>query len=357
MKVMTAFTERLGLEYPIIQAPMAGFSTPEMCIAVSGAGGLGCIAAAVSTPDQITQMSAAVRAGTSKPFGINLFAPVPHARAANSEAALNRVAGYFAELGLPRPEMPGAAGEDFDRQFDAVLESGAAVFSFTFGLLPERCVAAAKARGMLVAGTATTVNEARLLKAAGVDAIVAQGSEAGAHRGTFDVPFDRAMVGTMALVPQVADATGLPVIAAGGIGDGRGIAAALMLGADAAQPGTAFLLCDESGAPEAHKLAIEAAQEDETRVTRAYSGRPARGIVNRFMNEVEAGGADAVLPYPQQNVLTRALRAEAARQGRPEFLSLWAGQAMGLARREPAAATVRRLASEMEAALGRYGAG
>jgi len=355
MKVTTAVTERLGLEYPIIQAPMAGFSTPEMCIAVSDAGGLGFIATASAPADEVAQASAVVRERTRKPYGINLFAPVPQLEAVNAKAAVDRVAGYYAELGLPRPELPGPVAGDFDRQFEAVLESGAAVLSFTFGLLPERCILAAKARGMLVAGTATTVNEARLLKAAGVDAIVAQGSEAGAHRGTFDVPFERAMVGTMALVPQVADATGLPVIAAGGIGDGRGIAAILMLGADAAQPGTAFLLCDESAAPEAHKVAIEAAQEDETRVTRAYSGRPARGIVNRFMDEVEGGSADAVLPYPQQNALTRLLRAEAARQGRPEFLALWAGQAMGLARREPAAATVRRLAGEMEAALGRFG--
>jgi nitronate monooxygenase len=211
---------------------------------------------------------------------------------------------------------------------------------------------AIKARGMFVMGTATTVAEAVSLETAGVDAIVAQGSEAGGHRGTFAGPFEAGLVGTMALVPQVVDAVSLPVIASGGIMDGRGIAAALALGAQAVQMGTAFLTCHEAGIPDAYKEAILKAHEDETRLTRAFSGRPARGIVNRFMTEIDRT-AESILPFPLQNALTRPLRSAAAKQGRAEFLSLWAGQAVRLARRQPAAELVARLVKETEQAIGR----
>ena len=203
-------------------------------------------------------------------------------------------------------------------------------------------------------GTATNVAEAVALERAGVDAVVAQGSEAGGHRGTFAGDVDAGMVGTIALVPQIADAVKVPVIASGGIMDGRGVAAALALGASGAQLGTAFLSCDEAGIPAAYKQAILDAGESDTRITRAFSGRPARGIVNRFMTEVgNAGDADAILPFPLQNTLTRPLRAAAAKAGRPEFLSLWAGQGLRLARREPAAALVKRLAEETDTVLRR----
>jgi nitronate monooxygenase len=200
------------------------------------------------------------------------------------------------------------------------------------------------------------VEEALALERAGVDAVVVQGSEAGGHRGTFSGDFQAGMVGLVALVPQVADAVRVPVIASGGIMDGRGIAAALALGAAAVQMGTAFLTCDEAGVPEAYKRAILGAREHETRLTRAFSGRPARGIVNRFMTEVERPDADldrAVLPFPLQNALTRPLRTAAARAGRAELLSLWAGQGLRLARRQPAAELVARLGRETEAAVAR----
>jgi nitronate monooxygenase len=207
---------------------------------------------------------------------------------------------------------------------------------------------------MYLIGTATTVDEAVQLEAAGVDAVAAQGSEAGAHRGTFAAQFEDAMVGTIALVPQIVDAVRLPVIASGGIMDGRGIAAALALGAGGVQLGTAFLTCEECGISDAYKHSILAAREHETRVTRAFSGRPARGIVNRFMTEVEgeASGA-AILPYPLQNNLTRALRSAASRAGRSEFLSLWAGQGLRMARRQSARDLIARLVSETEAAIER----
>ncbi len=364
MPLSTVLTRRLGLTHPIIQAPLAGGGdTPALVAAVGEAGGLGFVGGAYLTPAQIAEAAAAVRARTRRPFGIGLFVPLPAPDPpADPGPALARVAPFYAELGLPAPALPRAGGLEFDAQLAAALESGAAVFSFTFGVLPPAALAAVKARGMLAFGTATTVEEAVALERAGVDAVVTQGSEAGGHRATFAGPFEGGMVGTMALVPQVVDAVGVPVIATGGIMDGRGVAAALALGAAAVQLGTAFLTSEEAGIPEAYKAAIQAGREDGTRITRAFSGRPARGLVNRFMTEVEAGAGagegPAILPFPLQNALTRPLRTAAGRAGRAEFLSLWAGQGVRLARRQPAGELVARLAEEAAAAVRRLaGAG
>ncbi len=358
MPFRTIMSQQLKLIHPIFQAPMAGgATTPELVAAVCEAGGLGFIGAAYLTPARIAEESAAVRARTSRPFGINLFAPLPAPPAPQNPApALARLARYHAELGLPPPALPSAPGSAFDEQLSAALESGAAVFSFTFGLLPPRATERIKERGLFLIGTATTVEEGQLLEKAGVDAVVAQGSEAGAHRGTFAADFGAAMVGTISLVPAMVDALQVPVIASGGIMDGRGIAAALALGASAVQMGTAFLTCSEAGVPEVYKEAILAAHEDATRVTRAFSGRPARGIANRFMVEVEGDVPEAVLPYPLQNALTRPLRTAAAHQERSEFLSLWAGQGVRLSRRQPAAELIRQLAEETKAAVRRVSA-
>ncbi len=352
MGLQTALTQRLSLNYPIIQAPMAGgATTPELVAAVSEAGGLGFLGVAYLLPAQTREAGAAVRARTQRPFGVNLFAPLPPPTLPDDpQPAVTRLAAYHAELGLPAPTLPTATGAPFAEQFAAALDTGATVLSFTFGILPPDAIAEAKGRSLFLIGTATTVEEAVLLEQAGVDAVVAQGSEAGAHRGTFATDFMTAMIGTLALVPQVVDAVSVPVVASGGIMDGRGIAAALALGASAVQMGTAFLTCHEAGIPAVYKQAILAAREDATRVTRAFSGRPARGIVNRFMTEVE-NSPDAVLPYPAQNALTRPLRSAAAQQGRPEFLSLWAGQGVRLARRQSAADLVARLVGETEATI------
>jgi len=358
MAIQTELTRALGLTHPIIQAPLAGGGdTPALVAAVGEAGALGFIGASYLTPAQIAEAARAVRGLTKRPFGINLFAPSPAPPAADASAALSSVAPYFAELGLPTPTAPAPPADTFPALLEAALASGASAFSFTFGVLPAAAIDAIKARGMFLMGTATNVEEARTLERAGVDAVVAQGSEAGGHRGTFAGDVDAGMVGTIALVPQIADAVKVPVIASGGIMDGRGIAAALALGASGVQMGTAFLTCEEAGIPEAYKQAILGARESDTRITRAFSGRSARGIVNRFMTEVErAGGAEAILPFPLQNSLTRPLRAAAAKAGRAEFLSLWAGQGVSMARRGSAAELVARLAAETDAALRRVSA-
>lgn len=354
----TESIERLGLRSPVIQAPMAGGGdTAALVAAVNEAGGLGFVGAAYLTDAQIAERAADIRSRTALPFGINLFAPTPAPGPVPTMVdALARVAPFHAELGLAEPVAPSYAGDGFDRQFAALLDSGASYYSVTFGLPPADSVAAAKARGLRVLGTATTVAEAVALERAGVDAVIAQGSEAGGHRGSFIGDPAANLVGTMALVPQVADAVGIPVIASGGIMDGRGIAAALALGAAAVQLGTVFLTSDEAGIPEAHKAAILAAREDQTRLTRAFSGRPARGLFNRFMEAVEDPAApDAVLPFPLQNTLTRPLRTAAAKAGRAEFLSLWAGQGLRLAQRRPAGELVEDLLRRTEAVSRRLG--
>src|SRR5215211_1842774 len=336
---------------------MAGSNTPDLVAAVSNAGGLGIFGAAYFTPAQITETVGQIRALTEKPFGINLFAGGRDGEGAAAPwPALALVARYHEELRLPAPAAPEATPDPFDAQLEAVLAAEVPIFSFTFGIPKADQLAELKRRGVFVLGTATTVSEAKLLEAAGIDAVVAQGSEAGAHRGTFTAPFEAAMIGTMALVPQVVDAVDLPVIASGGIMDGRGIVAAQALGASAVQIGTAFLTCPETAIPAAYKAAIRAAQGEETALTRAFSGRPARGIVNEFMHAWQ-GREDDILPFPLQNSATRPLRTAASASGHTRFLSLWSGQAGSLARDLPAAELVEQLVREVSAVRARVAVG
>jgi nitronate monooxygenase len=340
---MADLLDRLGLDHAIIQAPMGGgASTPELVAAVSEAGGLGSLAGGYLAPGAIADAVAAVRRLTGRPFAINLFAPLPPPSPRGAEEMLAVLAPYHAALGIEPPRMPEQA-PTFDEQVEAVLAARPAVFSFTFGVPPAGVLDRFRAAGTLLAGTATTVAEARALEQAGVDVVVAQGSEAGGHRGTFLHPFEQGLVGTLALVPQVVDAVRVPVVASGGIMDGRGVAAVLILGASAAQLGTAFLACPESGISAAYKEAIRAADDDATVVTRAFSGRPCRMVRNRFVEEV--GGRD-IPDYPLQNQLTQPLRRAASQGGRTEFLGLLAGQASHMATTLPAAELLRRLTAD-----------
>ena len=336
----------LGIRYPIIQAPMAGATTPALAAAVSNAGGLGMLGAAYQTPEQIVESIAETRRLTDLPFGVNLFAgPDRSAEPGDPDAVVAILARYHKALGLSPPRLPEGGGISFEAQLDVVLAERVPVFSFTFGIPGPDHLARLKSDGVVVVGTATTVEEARQLEAAEVDAVVVQGSEAGAHRGTFAAPFESALVGTMALVPQAVDAISLPVIASGGIMDGRGIVAAEALGAAGVQMGTAFLTCHETGIHTAYKAAIRSARADQTAVTRAFSGRPARGIVNEFMREFD-DREEFILPFPLQNAMTRPMRNAAGERGDTRLMSLWAGQGASLARDIAAGDLVRELVRE-----------
>jgi len=348
--VTNPLLELLSIEHPIIQGPMGGGpSTPELVAGVSNAGGLGSLGAAYMTPDQIIDAIRRIRTLTSRPFNVNLFAGGWRTeQAAVPEPMLELLAEIHDKLGLPAPVLPKLGPDPFPAQLEAVLESRPPIFSFTFGIPDSGAMSRLKAKGITILGTATTPEEACQLAQAGVDAIVAQGAEAGAHRGTFLDSFEASMIPTLDLVRATASGVRLPVIATGGLMDGQDIVAALNAGASAAQLGTAFLACPESGASETYKRALLAAHADTTVVTRAFSGRPARGLKNAFITCLD-GKEDFILGYPLQNALTRAMRTAAAQRGLPDYLSLWAGQGVARTRALPAGDLVSRLVQEMNA--------
>jgi len=344
-----ALLNRLNIEYPVIQAPMGGGpSTPELVAAVSNAGGLGSLGAAYLSPDQITDAIRRIKSLTNKPFNVNLFAGGYEAKthADDPRPMLAVLAEIHEALALPPPTLPELLHDPFPAQFEAVLDSDPPIFSFTFGIPSADAMARLKVRGIATIGTATTVEEAHMLAEAGVDAILAQGAEAGAHRGTFAGPFEAAMIPTFSLVRSIGNVVSLPVIASGGIMDGRDLSEALRQGASAAALGTAFLTCPESGASEAYKRAILAAGKDTTVITRAFSGRPARGLANAFIATM-TGKENMILPYPLQNLLTRAMRTAAASRGDSGLLSLWAGQGVARCRTMPAGELVMQLVTEL----------
>jgi len=341
----------IGIKIPIIQAPMGGgLTTPELVAAVGNAGALGSLAAAYLTPQQILEEVRGIRALTDKPLNINLFAGGYELKAGPDPGPMLSLLGEVHELlGLPAPALPSLPPDPFPSQFEAVLEARPAIFSFTFGIPSSDAFTRLKQRGILAIGTATTVEEARRLETAGVAAVVAQGAEAGAHRGTFLASFESSMIPTLDLVGAIAGAVSVPVVASGGLMDGRDIARTFALGASAAQLGTAFLACPESGTPEAYRRAILSARGDTTVITRAFSGRPARGLRNLFIDKLN-NKQYYILPYPLQNALTRPMRTSAARRNDAGFLSLWAGQGVTRARALPAAELIQRLIAEMEQA-------
>ncbi len=354
MTLSTAFTARFGVRHPLVQAPMAGGpATPELVAAVCGAGALGSWAAALLPPEEIHAGVERIRALTDQPFAVNLFVQAPpRPRDAQIARALERMAPIRAELGLPPTPPVTLYAQPFAQQLEALIEARPAVASFTFGILKPKQARALSAAGIRFIGTATTVAEAKAWEEAGAQAVCAQGVEAGGHRGGFLGDFEASMIGTLALVPQVADAVAVPVIAAGGIMDGRGIAAVLALGASAAQLGTAFLGCPEAGVAEPWRQALREAGDESTVMTRAFSGRPARSIRNAFVERLRRH--EKGLPaYPVQNALTLDIRKASQAVGKGDYMSLWAGQGVGLLRERPAAALVAELIAETEAVAAR----
>ena len=349
----------LGTRLPIIQAPMAGgITTPALVAAASNAGALGSFGFAYTQPEAMARDVEAVRALTKAPINLNFFVnaqPVPVAPD-QQKAAIDALTPYYQALGLPAPAPVRAPyAPDLNAQLSMVEDLKPEVLTFHLGDLPADRLKRLRELGIRTAGSATCVAEAQHLEALGVDFIIAQGAEAGGHRGTYQRdPYD-AMTGTLALTRLIVRAVNIPVVAAGGIMDGAGIAAALALGAQAAQLGTAFIPCAESGAPAVHKQSLLAAQEDTTLVTEKFSGKPARGLANRYIREMNQRDAPQLV-FPAQNTLTGPLRAASAKAGNPDFVSMWAGQAAPLARELSAAQLVATLEQETLEALDRLGA-
>jgi nitronate monooxygenase len=352
----TRVATRLQIRYPIIQGPFGGgLSTIDLTAAVSNAGGLGSFGAHHLPADEIKETVAAIRRRTTRPFAMNLWIPLPgesdlRLTPAAFDANLARLQHGYDALGVSPPKFTQTFQQPFEDQIDALLDARPPVFSFVFGIPSPEILRALRDRAIATIGAATTVDEARALEEAGVDLIVASGSDAGGHRPSFLATAERSLTGTLALVPQVVDAVRTPIVAAGGIGDGRGIAAAFMLGAEAAQLGTVFLATHESGASEAHKAALIGESARWTLLTRVFSGRLARGIRNRFVEEMTPVEADVPL-YPIQNWFTQPIRRAAAQAGRADYLSLWAGQAASLSTRQSAAETFAALVDGTEASL------
>ena len=339
--------ELFQIELPIIQAPMAGVQGSALAVAVSNAGGLGSLPCALLSPDAMRNELAALRTGTTKPFNVNFFCHTqPEPSAEQEKAWRARLSPYFAEYGIDPEVIPaGPARLPFNEDAADVLEEfRPAVVSFHFGLPSKALLARARSIGARILSSATTVDEARWLEAQGVDAVIAQGLEAGGHRGCF-LSMDLGLqLGTFALVPQVVAAVKIPVIAAGGIADERGVAAAMALGAAGVQVGTAYLLCPEATTSPVHRAALKGDRARTTALTNLFTGRPARSIVNRIMREL-GPMSDAVPPFPLAASAFLPLRAKAEGQGSDEFSPLWAGQNTSGCKEVPAAVLTRELAA------------
>lgn len=337
--------------HPIIQGPTAGGNnTPAQVAAVSNAGALGSLACSLLAPTTIRDQVAQIRALTERPFCPNFFVlQPPQPDDATLAQAVELLRPIWSSLGWTSLPTPAKWCEDFSAQFELLLELRPAVASFTFDILSAEQVARLRAADIFVIGTITTVAEAQAWEAIGADAVIASGVESGGHRGTFLVPQTEATLGLFELLPQVVAAVNIPVIAAGGIMDGADIARALAAGAQAVQMGTAFLVCDESAIHPAYRQRLLTAGNHPTRLTRIFSGRYARGLENRFM--IDMAAVETQVPaYPVQNALTGAIRAEAAKRGDTELMSLWCGTGVARARAMPAAQLVHTLMAEIKTA-------
>ncbi|GHG92311.1 nitronate monooxygenase [Comamonas sp. JC664] len=342
--------QKLGIRHPIIQGPFGGgLSTERLTAAVSNLGGLGSYGAYQLPPDEIGRVADRIRAQTDKPFALNLWVSDHDAGALSPEDFERVYRGfepYYRELGVDKPRPPERYHHRFEDQVEALLEARPPVFSFVFGVPPAAVLAECRRRGIVTSGAATTLAEAEALDAAGVDLIVATGFEAGGHRPSFLARAEDSLMGTMALTPLVADRVKAPVIAAGGLADGRGIRAVLTLGAQAAQLGTAFLACEESGTTDAHRELLFSDRARNTTLTRAFTGRLARGMTNRWTEEM-ASRVGELPPFPIQSWFLSKLKPAAVKAGRTDLVSLWAGQATPNLRHRTVPALMASLLEEL----------
>lgn len=352
MWTRTELSKALSLKYPIIQAGMAGgHTTPELVAAVSEVGGLGTIGAGYMKPEDLQKSIHLVKSITERPFAVNLFIPeavdVSEKRIHETKKLLTPIAQKF-ETEIPEPQIDHTL---FQEQFKVLIEEEVKVFSFTFGVPDDAVVKICKEKNIYMIGTATTVDEGLALEDAGVDAVTAQGYEAGGHQGKFNGNQGAAEgIGTIALVSQMVSALSIPVIAAGGMMNGKGILAGLSLGASAAQMGTAFLTAKESGTPDVHKQAIFDADETESKLTKSFSGKWARGIENEMMRQVDPF-SEQLAPYPITNQMTQPIRKKAKETGDKEYMSLWAGQGVRLAQANYAAQLIQQWVREADEQL------
>jgi nitronate monooxygenase len=327
-------TAKLGIDYPIIQGPLGGLSSQKLTAAVCNFGGLGSFGAHGLAPEAIKDVIEEIRSLTSKPFAMNLWVSMEDEGARTSDekafnSSLAPLAVHLAALGAPRPIHKPYSPIRFDGQVRVLLDAKVPVFSFIFGIPPKEVLDECRTNRIVTIGTVTTPEEGAALQEAGVDAIVASGFEAGGHRGSFLRAAEDSLTGTFSLVPQIVDRVNVPVIAAGGIADARGVIAALALGAEAVQIGTAFLACEESGAGVLHREALRGRKAGHTALTKGFTGRLGRGVHNRLIEELNKPGTE-ILPYPLQRGLVRSLSIAAEAAGRSDLLPLWAGQSANL---------------------------
>jgi nitronate monooxygenase len=354
MMAENVLTKLLKIEYPIIQAPMAGgITTSKLVAAVSNSGGLGMIGAGYMTPMQIREQIREVKQLTSNPFGINLFVPnefhVTENEITSAQKKLNQIRKHLNLEPKENMDIPTVTDvfNNFTEQIQVVIEEKIPICSFTFGIPSKQVIAELKQYNIILMGTATTVREAVENEKAGIDLVIAQGSEAGGHRGSFSNGDQESLIGLMSLIPQIVDTVSIPVIAAGGIMDGRGLQASICLGAKGVQMGTAFLTCVESGAHPVYKESILNANESDTVLTRSFSGKWARGIKNEFISEMN--DFEPSLPeYPIQNTLTQDIRKTSSSQNNPAFMSLWSGQSPRLAKYQTVESLIKAVISEVK---------
>jgi nitronate monooxygenase len=352
----TRVSSRLGIEYPILQGPLGGLSSQRLAATVSNFGGLGSFGAHGLPPSAIKNVIAEIRLLTPKPFAINLWVSMEDEAAAHSGAeafarSLSHLSRHIRSLGGTIPTYAPPISLRFGDQVKVLIDEKVPVFSFIFGIPPREILDECRAQKIILIGTATTVEEAIRLEQAGIDVIAASGFEAGGHRGSFLLPAEASLTGTISLVPQVADAVSIPVVAAGGIADARGIVAAFALGAEGVQIGTAFLASEDSGASAHHRAALLSRQARRTGLTRGFTGRLARGIHNELLEELNRPGVE-VLPYPLQRVLMKNLSAPAEKAGATELLPLWAGQSASLSRETDAKTLLQKLVANVSTIAG-----